>query len=420
MKKNTSTTEAISRLTLIVTTISTAPAVSANEDVANTKGQLEIQSRDGNLSASLGGMIHYDLYAFAPDIANPTSTTEFRRARIILKGKIYDWQYVLEQDFAAGNTLSGFRNVYLARTFPSGELHIGQFKPFRSMTEMTNSNDYTMIERPFSGNGLYENRQFQQGIGWLGHTRCLTYGLMAFNLRDAAAPRNEGVGMAGRTTWTPINDDLRTIHFGTSVSFENANQNSEDLPAEIDYAGRRGPQQQLALTPGNTGAHVTTAGLELAGTYGPLYAQAEYVVAQYQGNYYLSEASFIHEFDAPAPFPCDPATGCYIRDQNLHSWYVQGSWMLTGEHKPYVKNRGVFKAAKPALNGWLGGTWEIALRYDVGENRDIPGLQASSTILGLNYYPSSNVRFMLNLTFGDDDFTGDSTNQLGIRAQIHW
>ena len=40
---------------------------------------------------------------------------------------------------AAGNTLSGFRDVYLAYDFSGGTISIGQFKPYRSMEELTSS-----------------------------------------------------------------------------------------------------------------------------------------------------------------------------------------------------------------------------------------------------------------------------------------
>lgn len=396
-------------------------AGTAAADQATTKGNLEIKSDDGNFSASLGGRIHFDTYIFDNDLEDAISTTEFRRARITLKGDIYDWSYVLEQDFAGGDTLSGFRDVYLAHEFLNGEIRIGQFKPFRSMAEMTSSNELTMLERPSSSaTGLYDGNQFQQGIGWTGVLDCFTLGMMAFNLRDAGTPRNEGVGAAGRLAWHPINTDYATLHLGTSVSYENANQNSSDLIAEADYAGRRGPSQLMALTPGDLGEDASTAALELAGSYGPLYLQAEYTVGGFEGNYYLTKEDFEDEFGAPAPFPCDPQFGCFIGDQTIHTWYVQGSWMLTGEHKAYSTSRGAFSSAKPSGDGLWGSAWELTFRYDTMENRDFEHLQANSTTVGLNVYANRNVRFMFNYIMGDDDFTGDNTDQFGIRAQIGW
>lgn len=413
------------RISLISATITVATALTCGSvavaDTATTKGNLKISSEDGNFSAELGGRIHFDLYAFDTDIEDPISSTDFRRARITLKGNIYDWRYVLEQDFSGGTTHKGYRDVYIARDFLNGEIRIGQFKPFRSMAEMTSSNELTMMERPFSSaTGLYERNQFQQGIGWTGVQDCITFGLMAFNLRDAGTPRNEGLGASARLAWAPINNDNETLHFGTAISFENTNQDSPDLIAEADYAARRGPSQLMALIPGNLGEHASTFSVEFAGSFGPAYFQSEYVIGGFQGDYYLSETEFFDEFGAPAPFHCDPTLGCYIGDQTIQTWYIQGSWMLTGEHKSYNAKRGAFNSAKLNEDGLWGGAWELTARYDTMQNRDIHDLQASSAIVGLNYYANNNVRFMLNFVFGDDDFTGDSTNQMGIRAQIRW
>ncbi|WP_231757605.1 OprO/OprP family phosphate-selective porin [Microbulbifer elongatus] len=396
-------------------------SITAVAGEAESKGGLKITSDDGNFSASLGGRIHFDTYLFDTDIEDPVSTTEFRRARITLKGSIYDWKYVLEQDFAAGDTHAGFRDVFIAHKFLDGEIRIGQFKPFRSMAEMTSSNEITMLERPFSSaTGLYDGYQFQQGIGWTGVLDCFTLGMMAFNLRDAAQSRNEGVGAAGRLAWAPINTDEAVFHLGTSISFENANRNSGDLYAEADYAGRRGPSQLMALTPGDLGEDASYAGFEIAGSYGPLYLQAEYAIGEFEADYYLTEIDFEDEFGAPPPFYCDPMFGCYIDDQSVHTWYVQGSWMITGEHKTYSKKRGAFNSAKPSGDGLWGGAWELTARYDTMENRDIHSLEANSAQIGLNYYANRNVRVMMNMIFGDDEFTGDGTNQFGIRVQMGW
>ncbi|MEX2961465.1 OprO/OprP family phosphate-selective porin [Microbulbifer sp. TYP-18] len=404
-------------------------------DTAKTEGGLEIISSDGRFSAALGGRIHFDTYLFNDDIDDTVSTTEFRRTRITLSGKVYNWKYKLEQDFASGDTRDGFRDVYLAYDFWGGSISIGQFKPYRSMEELTSSNNITMLERPFtSATGIFDRRQFQQGIGWRNHWDCYTAGIVAFNLRNAGELRNEGVGAAGRFTWAPVDVALETIHLGVSYSYEDAGRQSPPLEADAPYAGRRGPRQLMALTPGDrifffgdfgdeefflgdAGGRVNVGGLELAATRGPLYAQAEYTYGNYDGDFFLSEQSFEDFFGAPPTFGCDPEFGCFIGDQTVRAWYVMGSWIITGEHKPYDARKGVFKTAKPN-SAW--GAWELTARYEKISNDDIPDLEADSIILGVNFYANSRVRFMFNLRFGHDDFTDNGTDQLGVRAQVNW
>lgn len=352
-----------------------------------TKGGIKITSADKQFEASIGGRIHFDAYAFDRDIANTTGTTDFRRARLTLAGKALGWEYKMEQDFTGGTTTEGFRDVYIARKALGGKFTIGHFKPYRSMEELTSSNEITMMERPFaSASGLYSGRQFGQGVGYLKGGDNYSVGAAVFNLRNAASPRNEGVGAAGRVTFAPIHNDNSTLHFGVSASTENANKGSADMKASVGYAGRRGPSQTIATTTGASGDSIDTVGLEAAAAFGPVYVQSEYANATFNR----------------------PLGG----SQDVETFYVMGSWMLTGQHKAYKPGNGVFGSAKGE------GMWELTARYDTIENKDVANLEASTTTLGVNYYFNKNVRLMFNYTQGDNQFTGDETGQYAVRTQL--
>lgn len=352
-----------------------------------TKGGIKVTSADKKFEASLGGRIHFDAYAYDRDKVDTTGTTEFRRTRLTLQGKAFGWGYKMEQDFSAGNTTAGYRDVYINHQALGGLVTIGHFKPYRSMEELTSSNEITMMERPFSSaSGLYSGRQFNQGVGYLKAGDNYTVGATVFNLREASGPRTEGVGAAGRVTYAPINNDNSTLHFGVSASTENTNKGSADIKATANYAGRRGPSQTIATTTGASGESVDVIGLEAAGAFGPLYVQSEYANATFN----------------------QPIGG----SQDVETFYVMGSWMLTGQHKGYKSGNGVFGSAKGE------GMWELTGRYDTIENRDIANRQASSTTLGVNYYFNPNVRLMFNYTRGDNDFTGDKTGQYAVRTQL--
>ncbi len=355
-----------------------------------TKGGLKVTSADRKFEASLGGRIHFDAYAFDRDLAATTGTSEFRRARLSLSGKALGWDYKLEQDFAAGSNLDGLRDAYIATGLAGGKVTIGHFKPYRSMEELTSSNELLMMERPFaSATGLFGGRQFQQGVGYQRAGDNYTAGFAVFNLRGASGSRNEGMGAAGRVTFAPLNTDRSTLHFGGWASQENANQGSADLTATANYAGRRGPSLAIATTPGASGDSVTAYGLEAAGAFGPVFFQGEYVNASFG--------------QALGP------------DQDVTTWYLQGSWLLNGGRKVYKSATGVFGSPKVDR-----GLWELTARYDTIENKDLADRQASSTILGVNYYVNPNLRFMFNYTRGDNDFTGDETGQYAVRTQFSW
>lgn len=354
-----------------------------------TKGGMKLTSADGNFEASLGGRIHFDAYAFDRDIADTTGTTEFRRARLTLQGKAFGWGYKMEQDFSAGNTTAGFRDVYVTRKALGGLVTIGHFKPYRSMEELTSSNEITMMERPFSSaTGIYSGRQFNQGVGYMKAGDNYTFGATVFNLREASGPRTEGTGAAARFTYAPINNDNSTLHFGVSASTENTNKGSANLVATANYAGRRGPSQTIATTTGASGDSVDSIGLEFAGSFGPMFFQSEYANATFNR----------------------PLGGSH----DVDTFYVMGSWMLTGQHKAYKSANGVFGAPKVGDKG----AWELTARYDSIENKDVNNLGATSSTLGVNYYFNPNVRLMFNYTKGDNDFTGDKTGQYAVRTQL--
>ena len=364
--------------------------IAATTPKVETKGGIKITSPDKKFEASLGGRIHFDAYAFDRDLAATTGTSEFRRARLTLSGKALGWDYKLEQDFAAGSNLDGLRDAYIATGLWGGKATIGHFKPYRSMEELTSSNEILMMERPFaSATGLFSGRQFQQGVGYLRAGENYTAGFTVFNLRGAAGSRNEGMGASGRVTFAPINNDNSTLHFGGWVSREDNNQGSADLTATANYAGRRGPAQAIATTTGASRNTVTAYGLEAAGAFGPLFFQGEYVNAT---------------FGQPLG-----------RDQDVATWYVQGSWLLNGGHKGYKAATGVFGSPKVDK-----GLWELTARYDTIENKDIANREATSVILGVNYYVNPNLRFMFNYTQGENEVTGDETGQYALRTQFSW
>ena len=357
--------------------------------VIDTKGGLKVTSADKQFEFQAGGRIHFDAYAFDRDTAASTGTTEVRRARLSLQGKAYGWDYKFEQDFAAGSGLDGFRDVFIARSALGGKVTIGHFKPYRSMEELTSSNEILMMERPFaSATGLFNGRQFQQGVGYLRADTNYTAGFSVFNLRSASGTRNEGVGAAGRVTFAPINTEASTLHFGGWASHENVNQGSADIAATVNYAGRRGPSQTIATTTAGSRNTVDAVGLEAAGSFGPLFFQSEYAVAR---------------FGQPA-----------AADQEITTWYVQGSWLLNGGHKAYKAGNGIFASPKVTDRG----LWELTARYDTIENRDLVNREASSWILGMNYYVNPALRFMFNYTNGDNEVTGDKTGQYALRTQF--
>lgn len=379
-----------------VTQAEAQPAASASTPapaaVAAAVATAKTGSTDDDQPLRIGGRLHWDAYLFDDSVAGTPSTTELRRARISLQGKAGGWQYKLEQDFAGGNSLDGLRDAWIARELAGGKLTIGHFKPYRGMDELSSSNDNAMQERSFvSASGLFAGRQYQQGAGWLwagSGQRPVTAGISAFNLRNAGGPRNEGWGAAGRLSWAPLHDADRTVHLGIWGSHEQLGQSSPDLRAESNYASRRGPRRLIAVSSGAGGGDVDALGLELAGSFGPLYLQSEF------------SRAWFDQVGGPA--------------QAVQAFYVQGAWLFAGGHRPYKTGSGVFGAPQPGAEG----LWELTMRYEQAENRDLSEIGTRTAILGINWYLNRHLRFMLDITRGRDQLEGEDARRIGLRSQI--
>lgn len=423
----------------------------AQADTAETKGGIKLKSEDGSFEASIGGRIMFDFFDLMEDedarVYDPAgsgrsttfgsgvagsderSSTYFRRLYLTLRGKAYGWNYKFEPDFGGNSTnnTSGSRevalqDVYISHTLGPGEIFIGQMKPFRAMEELTSSNDLTMMERPFaSAAGIFNgvtSREFQQGVFYKVDVRDFLFGASFFDLRRDNTRPTEGIGYNARAVYAPLRRDGAVLHLGLSYSDENPQTNGNDattdsVGAAFSYAGRRGPAALVGVTTG--GEHARTVGGELAGSFGAATLQAEYMLQS------LGQAD-----------GADPGT------QDVVAWYVQGSYFLTGEAKPYKKGEGTFGQPKPK-NAF--GAIELAVRYDAGENKDsyagcnavipaagaLPAItvaatecSASSLTLATNWYVNPSVRFMLNYIIGENDrgFAKDKPEAITARAQF--
>jgi phosphate-selective porin OprO/OprP len=180
------------------------------------------------------------------------------------------------------------------------------------------------------------------------------------------------------------------LHLGLSVS------DREPTGDAVRFRSR--PESHLSPrlvdTSGFGADGVTLVDLEGALVVGPFSAQGEYIQAS-----------------------VDSLVG---PDPDFDSFYVYGSWFLTGEHRPYKNSAGAFDRLKPRrVLGEGPGAWEIAVRYSTLDLTDsgIEGGELDDVTFGLNWYPYANVRWMLNYVMADLDGTGEG-DAIQMRFQI--
>jgi phosphate-selective porin OprO/OprP len=147
-------------------------------------------------------------------------------------------------------------------------------------------------------------------------------------------------------------------------------------------------------------------GAEAAWLHGPLSLQGEYTLAS---------------IDGPSGSAADP---------DFDAYYVQASYVLTGESRAYNKASGCFGTVKPERNALAadggGGAWELAARYSAIDLVD-DGLdegELTDVTAGLNWYLNPNTRMMLNVVSADLEPTSPgedgSTEAIVLRAQLNF
>ncbi|MEQ8282664.1 MAG: porin [Parvibaculum sp.] len=361
-------------------------------EVSLKDGRPVFKTADGNFSFGISGRAHLDVGAYDQNAASEANfgglrgNANFRRARVSLNGTVAkDFKYNIEFNFGDSGTESNARIYEVALTYTGitgTNLVLGATKPKMTLDDSTSSNDITFIERATA-----VNLAITPAAGEARMTAGGTYntdnffGAAYYTMSSAAAGGGlddyDASNVVGRLAYATSPKEGLNVHIGASGS------HSFNVPADtIRFRDR----PELRVDPlryidtGNIGGidTISVYGPELALNYGPFRAQGEYYRYDIDG---IGGGSA--EFDA---------------------WYLQASWVLTGEAYRYDIKKAAYSGVKPAnpfgFGGGGMGAWEIAARYSEADLNDasagIAGGQQEIITVGLNWYANNNLRFMLN------------------------
>jgi phosphate-selective porin OprO/OprP len=393
-----------------------------------TKGGLKIESADGKNSFSFGGRIQADVAQYGTDqdaTGSPVFAdgTAFRRVRFDVKGKfLEDWGYRVQYDFLDSGS-AGLKDAYISfERYEPWNLHVGQFfQPF-GLERQTSSNNITFLERAMPTNALTPDRHlgiqlgsggtFGDGkVGDLVPFWTIEAGIFGMRAQDdnASAGDDESRDLTGRVTVAPVYSGDRLLQIGASYRFHEPNDAGtfarfRDRPEAYVSQVRLVDTGDLS---GGTGLvkDFTQAGVDVAAIWGPWAAQGEWMKTD-----------------------VDRGTG--LSDPTFTGGYAQVSWLMTGESRGFKPAEAVHDKLKPKRafgdDGW--GAWELGLRYSTLDLTDaaVIGGQEDNLTVGLNWYPSENLRFMANyVKVLDLDRPGNDFDQVEpeifqLRAQVTW
>lgn len=384
---------------------------------------MELTSNNKAFKIHVGGRTQIDsvFYNNSTSMNNTGGATNqdsvnFRRGRLRVDGTIYEIiEFAMEYDFtnqfnvnpgtptteansavvpAVTDAWLNFKNVPVV-----GNLKVGNFKDPIGMEHLTSSRFLEFMERtPIqdSFTGAFNNG-FLPGIqAW--DTFDEEHGTWACGFfKNTTNGFGNGIGdgeynWTSRITYTPLyeEDGEYLLHLGVAGSVREPNNES------LRYRSR--PSLRNAAPSGFNPVFIDTTsfgasqqdmlGLELAGNYGSFSFQGEVMNSWTQDT-------------VPG---VGPLTGVNVGTARVYSWYVEGLYFLTGEHREYERKSGVFGRVKPHENfNWGHGTgaWQVGARYSMTDLSDkgIDGGKLQDVTLGLNWFLNPNVKIQTNYVY---------------------
>jgi phosphate-selective porin OprO/OprP len=320
------------------------------------------------------------------------SGVEFRRARLFFSGTVHERIFFKAQyEFAnTGDGKTDLKSLYLGmnKLGPVRDVRGGHFKEPFMLQEMTSSKNITFMERGlnnvfypgrnvgFMATGSPLEKKLQWQVGIFRNTNDQGF--------DFAEWGESQFDVAARLAGTPLYADegKKVLHLGLGYIHQFRDGKTETLRyrqrPEVHLAQRWVDTQDFAANDSDI------LNFEFAQVWGPLSLQSEFTYTWVEG-------------------------GPGIKDSELWGHYVQASWFITGEHRPYQLGKGSFGRVKPKNNfnpstgDW--GAWEVAARYSYLDlnDRDLSGGKLWDLTVGVNWYLYPNLRLMFNYIHADVD-----------------
>jgi phosphate-selective porin OprO and OprP len=336
-------------------------------------------------SLQIFGRLQHD-FAWIDDSAFGTPDgSEGRRARIGVAGDLAeDIGFKMEVDFASFDASgAAFTDAYLKfGGLPVGTLKIGHVKEPFSLNELTSSRFITFTER----NDTFAIGR-NSGVLASDATDELTWQIGAFwDTAKNLDTTGNSASYTGRLVYRPVYADkgASLLHLGAGVSIRENESNTYTIGTRsgIHLLGGKMAEATIAAD------GLTLANVEVAWQEDSTHAEAEFSLAN--GD-----------------------------DDSFTTWYVQGGYFLTGEHRGYKTSSAAFSRVSPNTPwGESGnGAWEIAGRINtVDLSEGATDEVATQLALALNWYLTSHTRISFSFYSGDSDVSGrDSVSGAVIR-----
>jgi phosphate-selective porin OprO/OprP len=379
----------------------------ADVSVSLKNGRPSFKTADGDFTVDIRTLVQFDS-AYYGDSHVPAGTdfssgSNFRRARLGVQGTLFkDWSYQFIYDFGgSGSEGAAISSAYIQYD-GLGPVHwkIGAYPTPESFDDTTSASDLLFLERAQPT----DLARSVAGSDGRDGTTIFAYGDDYYaaasytgDLVQDTGVFDEQQALVGRVAWRAFHDGDSNFAIGADSTYvfkvadtaagphspsairlrERPELNVDDNSFRLVDSGSIDADKFLEW------------GVEAAGNWHNLYGQ---------GGYF--------NFDVTRRASALP-------NPDFDGWYLQASWVLTGETKSYIPSTGSYGLPKPdsafSFDHTGSGAWEIAGRYSVLDLNDDAGLAGHATptggirggeqkiwTAGLNWYPNNAIRFVLD------------------------
>lgn len=362
--------------------------VFSQETNIDWKSGLTLQSNDANFKMKIGGRIQYDhaVYNQNEDLESlhgPLATkngTKFRRAWLSNVGTLYK-----NVDFGLFVALEGgkvgFRGAYMGlKNIPLlGHIRVGQLKEPIRLEVSTSSKHLLFLERSFAvdyapifNNGLLIYNDF------LNKRLSAQFGLFRnADLNKANdIEANGGYNITQRITGLPVLEKTHFFHLGGSYSFRK--------PSDHTLRIRSRPESHVGEK-----YYIDTDVIQEVDHSNMVNFEALFGINSFsiQGEYLSTEVKRLAR--------------SLEKNLRFSTYYIQGSYCLTGEKRSYKNSLSGVNAINPLRNfdGANGyGALEIAAKYSQSDLNSgaVKGGAQKDVTLGFNWYLNPLTKVVLN------------------------
>jgi phosphate-selective porin OprO/OprP len=334
----------------------------------------------------------------------------FRRARFGVEGTIssaFNYRLLLELGGSGTEGPTRINDAWIAYTgLAPFTFQLGAFSPPANMDDGTTPEDLAFLERA-SASELSRSLGGADGRIGLGLKANGKRWMSAFTITTRTVNDAEvfdgqlaAVGRAGGLIATGSDYNVHLGASGTYV-FSPADLGSSASPPRHAIRFRDRPEirvdsVRLIDTGAIDAAHASVLGMEFGANWKSFYLQGEHFW-----------------------FDVERRGAAALPDPDFAGYYVQGSWMLTGESRRYNPVTGSFQNPRPkeifSREGGAGA-WELAARYSNMNLNFQEGAEGVATVpggvrggeqnvltLGVNWYLNPNFKVMMNYLLIDVD-----------------